>query len=133
MNDEPMAPAASQYFSKLPTLAEKHDVLTDKQVLAIELLVQGKSQSAVAVSVEVTRRTLYGWRQDEDFRAALHRRRRELWDDYAERLRALVDPALGVLEAEVHDEYDRSRVRAAGMILRFADLRKHVPPTKEER
>ena len=41
-------------------------------------------------------------------------------------------PALDVLEEQVHDAYDRSRVRAAGMILRLADLRKTVPPGKEE-
>ena len=45
-----------------------------------------------------------------------------------ERVRALVHPAIDVLEEQVHDEYDRSRMRAAGMILRFSDLRKFVPP-----
>ena len=112
--------------------AETHDILSDKQRIAIDLLLQGKSQTAVAERVEVTRRTLYTWRQDESFRAELARRRRELWDGAAERLRALVHPALDVLEEEVHDEYDRSRVRAADMILRFAGLRKCVPPGKEE-
>ena len=58
--------------------------------------------------------------------------RRELWDGAAERLRALVHPALDVLEEEVHDVYDRSRMRAVGMILRFADLRKSVPPGKSD-
>ena len=77
-------------------------------------------------------RTLYTWRQDEDFRAELERRRHEVWDGAAERLRALVHPALDVLEEEVHDVYDRSRMRAAGMILRLADLRKCVPPRARE-
>jgi hypothetical protein len=47
-------------------------------------------------------------------------------------LRALVHPAIAVLQTQVHDEYDRSRVRAAGIILRFGDLRKHVTPPREE-
>ena len=66
------------------------------------------------------------------FRVELDRRRRELWRVAAERLRMLVHPALDVLEEDVHSEYDRSRVRAAGMILRLADLRKCVPPGEAE-
>ena len=123
--------AISQNFSKLPTSADNHDELTDRQRLAIELLIQGRSQTAVAEDAGVTRRTVYAWRQDEPFRAELARRRQEVWDGAADRMRALIHPAIDVLEAEVHDEYDRSRVRAAGMILRFSDLRKHVAPRHE--
>jgi hypothetical protein len=47
-------------------------------------------------------------------------------------MRALVHPAIDVLEEQVRDEYDRSRVRAAGMILRLTDIRKYVPPKKGE-
>ena len=95
-------------------------------------MLQGKTHSAVAKCVGVTRRSLYTWRQDQSFRAELERRRHELWDGAAERMRALVHPALDVLEEEVHDVYDRSRMRAVGMILRFADPRKSVPPGKGE-
>ena len=129
---EGAAAAASQNFSELPISAEIHDVLSDKQRLAIDLLVQGRTQSAVAESIGVTRRTIYTWRQDDAFRAALAHRRDELWDGAAERMRALVHPALDVLEEEVHDVYDRSRMRAVAMILRFSDLRKCVPPIKQE-
>jgi transposase-like protein len=132
MSDPITAPAASENFPKLPISAENHDVLSDKQRAAIELLLSGKSRTAVAKSVDVTPRTLYTWRQCDVFRDELERRRHELWDGAAERLRALVHPALDVLEEEVHDVYDRARMRAVGVILRFADLRKCVPPGKAE-
>jgi transposase-like protein len=112
-------------------LEKTHDILTDRQRLAIELLLVGKSLTTIAERVQVSPRTLFNWRRDEMFRVELERRRREVWDDAADRLRALIHPAIDVLEAEVHDEYDRSRVRAAGMILRFSDLRKHVAPKRE--
>jgi hypothetical protein len=139
-NDEPKpsdgvvsaGPATSENFRELPISAENHDVLSDRQRLAIELLLAGTTLAKVAERVQVTPRTLYAWRQDESFRAELERRRRELWEGAAERLRALVHPALDVLEEEVRDEYDRSRMRAVGMILRFTDLRKSVPPGKGE-
>ena len=127
MSDDTTAPAASENVRELPILAENQDILSERQRAAIEMLVIGKSLATVAERVQVTPRTLYTWRQDETFRAALERRRREVWDGAAERMRALVHPALDVLEEEVRDEYDRSRMRAAGMILRFTDLRKCVP------
>ncbi len=140
MNNQPTAPAAarpdslhtSENVRPCPIVAENHDVVSDSQRIAIELLLAGKTLATVAERVQVDPRTLYRWRRDEAFRAELHRRRLELWNGAAERLRALVHPALDVLEQEVHDVYDRSRVRAAGLILRFADLRKCVPPGKEE-
>jgi transposase-like protein len=112
-------------------LEKIHDVLTDRQRVAIELLLAGKSLTTIAQQVQVSPRTLFNWRRDELFRVELDRRRRDVWDDAADRLRALVHPAIAVLEAEVHDEYDRSRVRAAGMILRYSDLRNHVAPRHE--
>ena len=115
-----------------PLSAENRDDLSHTQLLAIELLLTGKNFVTVAQQVGVDARTVRRWRRDEAFCAALARRCHEVWDVAAERMRALVHPAIDVLEAEVHDEYDRSRVRAAGMILRFADLRKSVPPTKED-
>ena len=126
----PVDQAASQNFPELPVSAKNRDVLSEPQRTAIEFLVRGRNFTDVATEVKVTRRTLYAWRQDEAFCAELERRRREVWDIAAERLRAMVHPALDVLEEQVHDEYDRARVRAAGMILRLADLRKSVPPRR---
>ncbi|MDQ3441234.1 MAG: hypothetical protein M3478_12880 [Planctomycetota bacterium] len=129
---DPTEGAASENFRKLPISAENRDVLSEKQQIAIALLLAGKTLATAAQGAAVTPRTLYAWRHDESFRAELERRRRELWDGAAERMRALVHPALDVLEEEVHDVYDRSRMRAVGMILRFADLRKSVPPGDAE-
>jgi hypothetical protein len=106
--------------------------MTDGQRTAMGLILLGKPLGVVARTLGIDPSTLYRWRQDESFRAELEHRRNEMWDGAAERLRALVHPALDVLEEEVRDEYDRSRVRAAGMILRFAGLRKSVPPGEEE-
>src|SRR5688572_24827383 len=121
----------SDNVRECPVSEKNPDVLSDRQRIAIDLLLAGKTAVTVAERVEVDARTLYRWRHEESFRAELERRRRELWDGAAERLRALVHPALDVLEEEVRDVYDLSRVRAASMILRFANLRKCVPVEKE--
>src|SRR4051794_12958967 len=122
---------ASQDFPKLPIaadhlvepVAQVSALLTDRQQAAIELLLLGKPTGEIAKAVGVDRRSLYNWRQDGDFRDELDRRRRELWRDAADRLAALVHPALDVLEKHLGDRYDRARFRAAATILRLADLR----------
>ena len=111
---------------------EMGETLRERQLAAMGLLLLGKPYLAVARAVGVDPSTLYRWRQDDAFRAELERRAEEMWDGAGVRLRALVHPALDVLEEEVHDEYDRSRVRAAGMILRFAGLRKSAAPRRAE-
>src|SRR4051794_33729170 len=114
--------AASQNFPKLPTsgdrLNEPLSSLNEKQQAALRLLIEGKTFSAVAEAVGVTRRTLYTWREDPDFAEELQRRREELWSDAAERLRAMVHSSLDIFQEHLSDPYDRARFRAANAILR---------------
>lgn len=117
--------ATSQDFPEFPNAADRLNkasagILTDRQKAAIELLVTGKSLSATARAIEVDRRTLYNWRQEERFREVLEDRRRELWDDASGRLVALVHPSLDVMEQHLADRYDRARFRAASAILKLA-------------
>ena|SRR5947207_2993667 len=98
-------------------------ILNEKQKAAVELMLLGKSMTAIAKEVEIDRGTLYRWRQDEDFQEALEQRRRELWSVAADRLAGLVHPSLDVLEQHLEDRYDRARFRAATTVLRLAKLR----------
>src|SRR5688572_29353883 len=114
---EPM----SQNVPECPAAAER---LSDKQRAAIELLLLGRRPSDIAAALDVDRRTVFRWRQDDTFREELARCRRELWSGAAERLRARVHPSLDVMEQHLADRYDRSRFRAAAAVLRLADLHK---------
>jgi len=122
---EPMSPNVPE----CPAAAER---LSDKQRAAIELLLLGKRPSDIAAALDVDRRTVFRWRQDEPFREELDRCRRELWAGAAERLRALVHPSLDVMEQHLRDRYDRNRFRAASSVLRLADLRKCAPVTEKQ-
>jgi len=128
--DEPPARYVSRDYPELPTggddLNEQSDLPDHRQRAAIELLLAGKSFTAAAQAIGVTRRTLYAWRQDEDFRGELDRRRRELYDGAADRLRALLHPSLDVMEQHLADPYDRARFRAAAAVLRMANLGKSM-------
>jgi transposase-like protein len=98
------------------------DDLNEKQRAAIELLVSGKSYTAVAKAINIDRSTLFRWRQDALFQQALEERHMELWSEATQRLRGLVHPSLDVLEADLNQRYDRARFRAAATILRLAKV-----------
>ncbi len=112
---------------KFPILAR---ALSDKQKSAIELLVLGHSLGATAEAIDVDPKTLYNWRQDPDFIEALEARRAELWDQAAQRLRAMVHPSLDILQQDLGNRHERARFRAATAVLRLADLRRTLHPTK---
>jgi transposase-like protein len=113
-------------------LNERGASLNERQRAAIDMLLAGRSCAAVAQALEVDRRTLYRWRQEEPFRFELEQRRGELWQDAADRLRGMVHASLDVLERQLADRYDRARFTAATAVLRLAGLRKVVPPDAEQ-
>ncbi len=98
----------------------------ERRRAAIELMLAGKSFIATASAIGIDPRTLHRWRQDENFTKELERRRRELYDDAADRLRALIHPSLDVIEQHLADKYDRARFRAASAVLRLANLGKSM-------
>ena len=99
--------------------------LSVAQFHAIELLLRGTSVQLIAKTCGVNRRTIHRWRtEDPTFRAELERAREEVWADSIERMRILVSRSLDVLDEQLDDDYDRARVRAAGMVLNHSGLRK---------
>jgi hypothetical protein len=108
--------------------------LSEKQLAVIDLLVMGKSYQFTADALAVTRKTVYRWRQDEDFKRALSERRRERWSSATDRLQSMIDRSLDVMEQHLNDRYDRSRFRAATAVLRVAGLNKCMPqrPTEND-
>jgi hypothetical protein len=86
--------------------------LTQAQENALLLLLQGKSDGEVAADpgVDVTRQTVWDWRnRDPRFAAELARRREEIWRQPQERLRSLLSKAVENIATVVESgEYDAS-------------------------
>ena len=98
--------------------------LNDRQHLAIEMMLAGGSTREIAEKVGVGRQTISRWRnQDEEFIEELQRRRRAQFNGVADKLRALLDPAVDVLAEQLNDRYDRTRFRAASTLLRLANVK----------
>ena len=96
--------------------------LNDRQLAAIELLAAGASYGEVATTIGIDRKTLYNWRQEDDFAQWLHERRMELWAQAVERMQGLVHPSLDVMARAL--ESDDAQFRAACAILKLANVGK---------
>ena len=122
-----LAPASHE---EAPAPDEK---LSDRQLLAIDLILAGRPDTHVAQAIGVSRRTIIRWRlSDADVIAELRRRRRQPWQGTADRLRAVLRSALDVLAEQLTDRVDRHRFRAATTILRLANVKSAVPVEAEE-
>jgi len=115
------------YEGMSPNVTECHiggECLNEKQLAALELMLLGRKTCDIAEAIGVERRTLWRWKKEELFREELDRRRGELWSRASNRLAAMVNPALDVLEDQLKERYEHTRFRAASAVLRLADLKK---------
>jgi Helix-turn-helix of insertion element transposase len=95
--------------------------LSPRQRKAIELLLRGLSDAQTAAEVGVDRGTVYRWRTDDaEFIEVLETQRRILWQQSAQRLQTMYQPALDILEKQLTGPDPRLALRAAALLLRVA-------------
>jgi len=117
---------------------DKTRQLSIEQANALEHLLQGQSDRAVAEAVGVSRQTIWEWRNhDPLFIAELNRQRIELWAEARERLKSLANRALDVVEVHLGSDDPKASLAAAKYILQGTrllgdtDLPKEGPMTPE--
>ncbi|MDD5703436.1 MAG: helix-turn-helix domain containing protein [Dehalococcoidales bacterium] len=117
---------------------DKTRQLSIEQANAIEHLLQGKSDAATAKAVNVSRQTVWAWRNDDVlFQAELNRQRSEMWQEARERLKSLANRALDVVELQLDSGDPKAALGAAKYILQGTrllgdtDLPKEGPTTPE--
>lgn len=120
------------------TKPDKIRQLTQEQQNAIEHLLQGKSDRAVSEAVGVARQTVWEWRNNDPlFIAELNCQRFEMWEEARERLKALANMALDVVELQLGSGDPKASLVAAKYILQGTrlmgdtDLPKGGPMTPE--
>ena len=78
------------------------DSLTVTQEKAIQLLMTGLSDQAVADELDIARQTVNNWRHnDAVFAARFNTERQALWSTHREKLRSLVSQAVDVLAGDM--------------------------------
>lgn len=98
--------------------------LAIEQQNAIDLLIQGKPDHAVAAAVGVARETVTRWRHENPyFVAELNRQRKAVWGTAQERLRGLVHKAVDILEKAL----EAGDLKAAVEVLKAVRLYGTVP------
>ena len=109
-----------------------------EQMNAIEHLLQGQSDRAVAEAVGVSRQTVSEWKNhDPLFIAELNRQRFEMWREAHERLKSLANRALDVVELQLDSGDPKASLAAAKYILQGTrllgdtDLPRSGPTTPE--
>jgi len=117
---------------------DKTRQLSIEQANAIEHLLQGQSDRAVAEAVGVARQTIWEWRNhDPLFIAELNRQRSEMWTEARERLKSLANHALDVVELHLDSDDPKASLAAAKYILQGTrllgdtELPKEGPTTPE--
>lgn len=105
------------------TKSDKIRQLSIEQQNAIDHLLQGKSDRAVAAAVGVRRATVCEWRNhDPLFIAELNRERSELWMEARGRLKLMANRALDVLEQQLDGDDPKASLTAAKYILQGTKL-----------
>jgi hypothetical protein len=121
----PESPTSNSEQSHLDSQEVVPDGLSDAQLVALDMVLSGASDSAVAREVKVDRRTVYRWRVEHPvFSATLAKRRRQLWELGVDRFRELTKLALDRLETQIRDPYVPISMRAARAVVALAQLGK---------
>jgi transposase len=106
-----------------PTKPDKIRQLSQEQLNAIEHLLQGQSDRAVAEAVGVSRQTVWEWRNNDPlFIAELNRQRLDLWSEARDRLKSLANRALDVLEQQLDSSDPKAALAAAKYVLQGTQL-----------
>jgi len=100
------------------TKPDKTRQLSIEQANAIEHLLQGQSDRAAAEAVGVSRQTISEWKNhDPLFVAELNRQRSEMWKEARERMKALANRVLDVVELQFDSDDPKAALAAAKYIL----------------
>jgi hypothetical protein len=100
-----------------PTKSDKIRPLSVEQQNAIEFLIQGRSDRSVAEAIGVNRSTIWEWRKNPIFVAALNKQRNDMWKESRERLKTLASSALDTIEQQLANDDGRVALAASKLIL----------------
>jgi len=105
------------------TKPDKTRQLSIEQQNAIDHLLQGKSDRATAEAIDVSRQTVWEWRNhDPLFIAELNRQRFELWSEAKARMKSLANRALDVVELQLGSSEPKAALAAARYVLQGTQL-----------
>src|SRR5438128_1249622 len=130
-NDPPSDMPRARYRndSQLPSVPVRIPPLSDQQLTAIQLLIDGHADSWVAKKIEISRMTLWRWKNYHPlFKSELSRRRHEAWSAAGDRFRRHLFAALKHIRQQLDDATALTSFRAARLLLNLAGANRFAPP-----
>ena len=91
--------------------------LNENQILAVQLVAQGKSGKEIAKKLSVTEETISRWKKQPTFIAMVNDLLGQLRDTTQQKMRNLVLLALEIIEKELLNEGNMNRVNIALKVL----------------
>ena len=91
--------------------------LNENQLLAVQLVAQGRSGKEIAQELSVTEETISRWKKQPAFIALVNELLGQLRDTTQQKMRNLVLLALEILEKELFNEDNKNRVNIALKVL----------------
>ncbi len=88
-----------------------------KHQKAIELLASGKRIEECALSVGVSRRSIYNWLNDQEFKSALDARKSEIIKALNDRLISMNGKALDVIDECMNSRNEAIRLKSASIVI----------------
>ena len=108
--------------------------LTDIQVRAIELTVQGCPDTQISQILSINRKTLWKWKNlNEEYKRALNAARAQAHANVVDRYRNLLGRAAGILAKVLEDPIEDKRCRAAFALLNMAGSFRPLPIQSDSR
>ena len=88
----------------------KNVILSEKQILAVELLMQNLSIAKVAEQIGVNRVSVYRWLKDDNFQKELTNKKSEIIEGVSRKLAGALDKSVQVL-IELRDSCKQPNIR----------------------
>ena len=102
--------------------------LNENQLLAVQLVAQGKSGREIAKQLSVTEETISRWKKQPIFIASVNEILGQLREGIQQKMRNLVFQALEILETELSDKENKNKANIALKLLqnyKFVQLFDH--------
>jgi transposase-like protein len=108
------------------------DELSQKQMIAIDLVVSGMPDGEVAKKLGLARQTINKWRNhDLDFKYILACRRLQIMESFRDKLTGMAERAIEILAKNMESADEKVQNQSAQIILRLSGLQGYMRPEKE--
>ncbi|HEY59700.1 MAG TPA: helix-turn-helix domain-containing protein [Anaerolineae bacterium] len=112
-------------------MAEKKSELSDKQEMALELVITGMTDREIAKRVGVSRQWVNTWRnQDAEFMYALQLRRQILREKHMDSVSQLIKISIDVMRAALKEGDPQTKLKTAMYVLKISGLKGFMKPGK---